>query len=757
MFERLFKYPIELYREGELGLSSRLPVEVRLLLLACAAALAWYLYRRARGSLPPRTRNLLTVLRGAALLALLLMVLGPVIRLPRMKGGETYVALLLDASGSMSVEDAARGGSRFDAARLALLGSDGKGEGLVPALKDRCGLRVFSFAEGARRTTDLTALKAEGEKTNLFRALRDVDQELRGVPLAAVVAFTDGGHNTPGVPQDMARAFKSRGVKLLTVGYGRPNPPKDYEVVQVEVPRTVRRNTSVDAFTTVRCTGFSEPFTAYLRNGEAILSTMEVRPEAGKDMYRVRFRFYPDQAGAMKYNVFIKPGEGERLTENNLKEFLVDVKEERLPVLYVEGSPRAEFRFIRRALFRDPDFRIVSILRTGHGRYYVQGADDMPELQQGYPKTKEQLFKFEAVIFGDIEVAFFTKEQLEMTEAFVKERGGGFAMLGGVNAFNLGGYLKTPIETLLPVHMEGPEASYSFDRFKMQVPDAALAHPILHQDDEVEQNKKIWRNVPELQGHNRFKGAKTGAQVLALDPLGKYPILAVQNYGRGRTAAFATGGSWYWRMSVTTDVEIQEKFWRQLVRWLAVGSKEKVAVSLDRDIYSKGEQAFIRATVLGPSLEAINDATVRATVTDPFGNVEDLEMQWVLTQDGVYQGKYETREHGDHRVTVHVEIPSLKPIDVGTSFAVTRPFLEFNQAGQKEGLLREMAELTGGRYYTEEEAGALAGDVKKLLEQGLRSGTYIEEKDLWDAPILFVLLLALLGAEWSLRRHSGLA
>ena len=187
-------------------------------------------------------------------------------------------------------------------------------------------------------------------------------------------------------------------------------------------------------------------------------------------------------------------------------------------MLYVEGSPRTEFRFVRRALFRDSDFRIVSILRTGHGRFYVQGADDMPELQKGYPATKDLLYKFEAIIFGDIEAGFFTPEQLRMTEQFVNERGGGFVMLGGVNSFNLGGYIGTPIEGLLPVTMESGKSAYSFERFKMQVPEAALRHPILHQDDDPEQNQKVWEHVPELQGYNMMKGVKPAAKVLGVHP-----------------------------------------------------------------------------------------------------------------------------------------------------------------------------------------------------------------------------------------------
>ncbi|MCZ7649190.1 MAG: glutamine amidotransferase [Planctomycetota bacterium] len=766
MFEKLFKYPWELYAEGRFAFSTRMPVEVRLLLLVAAATLAWYLYRQSRQSLPARKRNILTALRTLSLIVLLLMVLGPALRLPKQKDEETFVALMLDVSRSMSIEDAAGSRPRFAAARELLLGPAGAAEdgGLSGELSRQCALRVFGFDEEARRLRVSELKDPEGDRTNLFRSVRDVEQELRGVPLAAVVLLGDGGHNTGGLPLDIARHLKTRDVKLFCVGYGSANPPRDYEVVRVAVPREVRRNTTVDAFATVRATGFTDDFTVYLREAgeEGVLSTMKVRPEPGQDMYRIRFRFYPEKVGSQKYEVFVKPDPVERLTDNNRQEFVVEVKENRLPVLYVEGSPRTEFRFIRRALFRDPDFRIVSWLRTGAGtggeaHRYIQGAEDMPELAKGFPKTKELLYKFEAVILGDIESGFFTKEQLALLEEFVRERGGGFAMLGGVNSFNLGGYAGTPVEKMLPVTLSRTEKSYSPDLFKLIVPEEALKHPILHQDDDADENRQIWAKVPNLQGYNVVQDLKSGAVLLGQHPQTGRPILAVQNYGLGRVAAFATGGSWYWRMSVGTDVEIQEKFWRQLVRWLAVGSKEKITVTLDRDIYSKGEHVVINVSVLDPSLEAVNDASVKVVVRDPFGNEEELELPWVLTQDGVYQGRYAPRDHGDYLVTVKAESEKVKAQEVVTGFSVTRPFVEFNNAGLNEALLGDMARITGGRYFAEAEGDEVADAVAALLRERRRGANFIEEKDLWDAPVFFLVLVVLLGVEWSLRRRAGLA
>ncbi|MBA2482534.1 MAG: VWA domain-containing protein [Planctomycetes bacterium] len=756
IFERLFKYPWELFRQGEVGFTAALPVELRLLIIALAVLAAYWLYRTSRESLAPTRRRVLFALRGCVLAVLLMMVFGPVLRLPRVTTDETYVAFVLDSSQSMSIEDSASGASRFAAARGVLLGGGGS-PGLAAELDATLAPRTFTMADGAQRLIDARSAKPDGDHTNYFRSLRDVVQDLHGLPLAAVVMLTDGGHNGPGSPLEMARSMKSQGIALFTVGFGSSDPTKDYEVTRVEVPPKVRRNSRVEAVAVVRCTGFTAPFPVHLRQGDAILSTMEVRPQDGKDMYQVRFAFFPEKEGVQTYNIFIKPADGEKVTANNLRDFPVDVSEERLPVLYVEGSPRTEFRFLRRALFRDADFRIVSLLRTGHGRFYVQGGDDMPELQKGFPTTKEQLYRFQAVIFGDIEAGFFTTQQLAMVEEFVKERGGGFAMLGGVNSFGLGNYKGTPCETMLPVTFTGAKSAYSFEHVKMSVPEEALQHPILHQDDDSEANKRAWDHVPELDGYNPVTGAKSTAKILAVNPKTNLPMLAVQPYGSGRVAAFCTGGAWAWRMSVSNDIEIQEKFWRQLVRWLAAGSKESVTVSLDRPAYAKGEPVILRATVLGLSLQSVNDAKVTATFQNPFGNSEEIAMPWILTHDGVYQCRYDTREFGDHLVRVRVEIPGLDPIDRATSFGVTQPFIEFARSGLNETMLKQLAEAGGGAYLTEQDAAKLPALLRQLSDKRERLGSFLEEKELWDSPFLFLLLIALLGCEWSLRRRSGMA
>ena len=210
---------------------------LRLLIMAAGPPVVFLPYRKkARATLSPFARRgvLDSPAAAIALCVIITMILGPTLRIPKLKSEETFVAVMVDATKSMTIEDSVKGGTRFDSARKVLMG-DGGDAGLAGQLNSEYAVRLFGFGDGAKRVNDPHAIVPDGERTNLFRSIRDVTQELRGVSLASVVMLSDGGNNTPGQPLEMAQYLKSQKIKLYTVGFGSPNPPGRFsEVVRVQ-------------------------------------------------------------------------------------------------------------------------------------------------------------------------------------------------------------------------------------------------------------------------------------------------------------------------------------------------------------------------------------------------------------------------------------------------------------------------------------------------------------------------------------------
>ena len=769
----LFKYPLDVLRNGDLVFLTRLPVESFILAGVAIAVVMFLMYRRMASKVGPARRCVLLALRVLFVAVLLFMLAQPTLQAARTRVGNIFTAVVVDTSSSMSIpdvdakdeKDKGRKISRLDGAKSLLLGATEQ-KSLLKELGDQSRLVVYGFDRETKRLADIAGAKADGPQTNVFKAMRDVDGELRGVPLGAVVLLSDGGRNAGGSYDDAAEILKSRGVPLYAVGLGNPNPPKDYEVSQVLAPRQVRRNSEVEVTANIRNTGFKGPFVAQILRGDTVLVSKTVEPTAGQDLHRVKLVFTPDHEGATTYRVAVPVVKNEKgecieaVANNNSRDFTVQIQDDRLPVLYIEGSPRLEYRFLRRVMFRDKDFRLVGLLRLAKDRFYVQGANEGEKyLESGFPTTAEQLFSFQAVILGDIEADYFSPAQLQLLEQFVNVRGGGLIMLGGVNSFGTGKYAGTPVGKMLPLDISPADAPYSDEQYKARVTDDGLKHPVMQLLSDPVANKKLWENAPPLIGVTPTRGVKVGGQLLISQEKGALPglpVLAVQNYGAGRVAAFTSGGSWYLQMSVPASAQFHEKFWKQLVRWLVVGAKEQLTVETDAEMYSRKDPVILKATVLAKDLKPVNDATVVATITDPLGNKMELPMDWILSQEGVYQCRYVPEDEGSYQF--HVRVDNWKDHKgVFSEFRVSEPVIEFVDSSMREASLKSLAEATGGKFYRLADAGNLPKDLGKALEQARQVGMKPIQRQIWDMPILFALLVLLAGTEWFVRRRSGLA
>ncbi len=743
---------------GDLVFLSRIPREVLVLALLASAAVVWLLYRRVAGRVSRRILYVLIGLRVAFLAVLLAILATPAIQTPRPRGDDVFTAVLVDTSRSMSIPDAPVGGAarpRIDAAKEILQGR-GQSKGLLAGLSEESRILIYGFDQEARRIGNPADLKADGSFTNVFQSLRNADAELRGVPLAGVVMLTDGSRNAGGSLDEAAKILKSRSVPLYVVGLGNPIPPKDYEVVKVFAPSRIRRNSEVEAYVTVRNTGYHQPFNVQILRGSTMLVTRTVQPIEGTDLQRVRVTFTPDQDGSTTYKAAIPVASDEAIKTNNSREFKIDIQDDRLPVLYVEGSPRTEYRYLRRVMFRDTDFRLVGLLRLAKDRFYVQGANDGEQyLQKGFPDTPEKLFAFQAVILGDIEAAYFTPQQLQLLEQFVSERGGGVLMLGGVNSFGLGKYAGTPVAKMLPLEISPADPPYSDERYNARITDEGLKHPVMRLSQDVDLNKHLWENAPQLIGITPVRGPRVGGQVLLTSDRGNQPVFAVQNYGQGRVAAFTSGGSWFWQMSVPNSDEFHGKFWKQLIRWLVVGAREQFTIETDAELYARKDPVILRANVFGKDLRPLNDAVVKVKITDPSNNVQELTMDWILSQEGAYQCRYIPQEEGAYSVVARVEGWTSKALT--TEFRVSEPLVEFNDAALKEDALKSMAAATGGRYFTADEAMLLPAELAKSIKVARVAGMKPLQKPIWDTPILLAALLVLAALDWIVRRRSGLA
>src|SRR5215510_10116204 len=749
IFEFLFKYKPIIYAKGHLAfqlLGSRLWF---LLFLLVAGAGAYYAYRniaRDKYSIG------LVALRAATFAVLAFIFLRPVLNISTVLPQESYLAVVIDNSESMKIKDDGQ------ISRAEQLQKQFATTNFFKRLGDKFKVRTYRFDNAAERIDRPDQVTFEGKRTRLESATDLLHQELGTVPLSGVVLITDGVDNASKQWTESLSKLESRHIPFYTVGVGSENITRDAEIVNVAAPRTTLKESTATVDVSYRSHGFrGRKATLYVRENGVLLKSEQVTLPADGEIAETSMDLPVKNEGTRLFSFSLQAPD-DRIPENNNRDALLEVKNDHPQILYIEGEPRWEFKFLRRAMQDDPNIRLVTLLRSSQNKFYRQGIDKEEMLSEGFPKKKDELFAFKGLIFGSIESTFFNQDQLKNVVDFVSNRGGGFLMMGGRNSFAGGRYQNSPIADILPVQM-APEASTPIiGRLKLAITDYGRTHPLMRLSPDANSNTKQWSELPPLNDFNKTLDAKVGGIVLArgqtetrgsTDPI----LLAYQRYGRGRTMALTSGSTWRWQMEMDHEDQTYELFWKQVLRWLVNTSPDPVMINSDKDTYLPGERVRIYAEISNKKFERMNNAKVIAKVTNPDGITETIPLDWNGSQDGTYHTELNAGGPGIYRVEVEAAQGNENLGTNRAAFQVQDRPVEFYNAALDTRLLQGIASSTDGHYYPLSRIGDVPDDA--VYVEGETS--FVEQKELWDVPFLFMLLCLSLAGEWFWRKKLGLA
>jgi hypothetical protein len=759
VFTFLFKYPPRLFERGDLVFAPVVPAPALALAGLAALALIVLAYRRLRG-VSAGDRALLGTLRALAIALVLACLLRPMLVLSTAVAQRNVLAVLLDDSRSMRLADV-NGGTRTSAMQRAFSDSSA----LVRGLSKRFAVRVFRFAADASPVAGSTALTASGSRTDLAAALDDVREELAGMPLAGVIVATDGADNGGSDLAASLQALQMRRVPVHTVGIGEERFARDLAVSEVAAPPSVLAGATVllDVALGVRGAGGDRTTLSVEADGR-IVATEEIRIPVRGDVVRTRLRVPPLAPGTHQISVRAKALGGERVSENNVFHTMLEVRSGPVRVLYLEGEPRPEFVFLRRAVASDSALQVVGLVRTAQHKFLRLGVRDSLELVRGFPTRREDLFQFRAIVLGSIESSFFTGEQLRMLSDFVSQRGGTLLALGGRAALAEGGFAETPMAEALPVALSRAPADTGgpVDWLAVHPTSAGRVHAALRLRDTDAASAARWDSLPLLSSVNHLGPLRAGATALLsgrppgpADGGAEVPLLAFQRYGRGMGVVFGVQDSWHWRMDASIAVEdaTHATLWRQLLRWMVEGVPEQVDVVASPVRVGPGEPVTLRARVVDSTFVAVSGASVVARVTTPTGAIVEVPMERSLREEGSYTARYVAPERGTYALAAVANVGRDTLRSAPGAMLADDAGADVEQAELRAPLLRRIADETGGRYYPLADANKLVDDVT-YTESGV---TQRDARDLWDAPIVFFALVLLLGLEWAWRRRRGLA
>lgn len=750
MFEFLFKYPATVFSKGQLVLLGSWPVWVLLgAILAGAAALGWFVWRSRKRTGSPVRAAVVWLLQCAFLTLLLLMLWQPALSISTLKPQQNIVAVVVDDSRSMATED--NGSARKDQVVKTLEG------GVLKSLRERFQVRLYRAGETVTRIDRTDQLNAAAPVTRLGDALKQVVAESSSLPVGAIVLLSDGAENAGGIDLAAISAIRQHRIPVHTVGFGREQMARDIEVTDLHVPPKTLADSRVLAQVTLHQRGYSgRRAKVVLRDSGKVLASQDILLKAEGAEQTEQILFNSGTAGVRNLEVSVDVQKDEENAKNNRQTRMMDVDGSKPRVLYVEGEPRWEFKFIRRAIDEDRSLKLASILRTTQNKIYTQGVDSVTELAQGFPTKAEELFGFQGLIIGSVEANWFTQTQQDLIKEFADRRGGGVLFLAGRFGLSDGGYGQAPFNDLMPVDLPSSKNTYhAQSAATVELTSGGRDSLITRLEDNPELNYARWKKVPYLMNWQDPGSPKRGALVLMeASPAGstrKLPMLVTQNYGHGRTAVFATSGSWRWQMQMPLADRTHEAFWQQMLRWLVTGSPGRAVLSTPKSLLADETHVVLRAEIRDKSYQPAGDADVQVHIMGPENVNEKITLRPNPQERGTFTAEWEAPKAGSYLAEV---VARRGDEELGRDVLTFRRedgVAENFHIEQNRELLEKLSTQTGGRYYRPNETGRLANDVE-YSDSGI---TVRETRDLWNMPIVFFAALLLRGSEWLLRRKWG--
>jgi hypothetical protein len=764
-------------------------------LLALAVAMGWaifWMYRReGRAGASLRVRLLLGTLRAAVMMLLLAIWLQPVLATYLHRLIDSYTLVLVDSSASMDLQDRYHNADEIakvkqvvpDAGKSPVRRSDvvhavlgDRSNRFLKELAAANRVKLYTFADAPQaqytlqavreaefttvdQTTNggddklvasadsadaVTTFAAHGAATDIGKAVRQTVETLGRQPVAGVVVLTDGGLNRGDSSEAIARYAREHKIPLHIVGIGDPSPPHNVRVAEVTAPDNVFAADPFAVLVQLAAQGMAgQSVTVELRERRAdsedegrVVATQSVELGADELPVPLTFRHVQETTGRYAYRISVPVTETESVADDNMKQVAVNVIENKLRVLLISGAPSWEYRYLARLLQRDETFELSCWLQSADST----AARDGDVIIDHLPITPEELFTYDAVIMLDPDPLEFTPQVSELYADLVSRHGGG--LLYAAARLHAPSFLRDPavqpILRALPITPD-PDAElvlndighYQQQPQPVLVEPAAAGHPVLRE--------KPVATVLLRDGDPRMQNS-----------YGQHVLLATQYVGAGRTAFLGMDGTWRWR---SKSVAAFDKFWVQLIRYLVegklAGGNRRGTLVTEADSYQLGEVVRISARLFDPSFKplALESVEGEYKLGDERGK---FTLTRVADRPGWYEGRLAPGRTGSCELILPIPGDALTDSTARKEIQIVRPNVEILQPQLNRELLVGLAEQSdGGRYYDVNEAGTLPGNIPDKHES-----TTIRSRPvpLWDRSWLLATLIALLAAEWTLRK-----
>jgi uncharacterized membrane protein len=749
----------------DLYLIGSLPWWLIALAAVAAAALLVLQYVQLRQRLAFGQALFLFALRACVYGVLLFFLFGPALIEKRETKLRRPLTVLVDSSQSMNfpanakLESGAKSGqSRLDLVKAKLAAGQAP---LIQSLDRDYDLRLYRFGATMEPIAPaaLAELMAKDHGTRLVETLQAVAKDAS--VQSGIVVFSDGITNGERQTLDGLPPFP---VPVFTVGLGEVEGFIDLRIAEIKAPEFAFRGREIKLDLTVRASGLKgKTVPLYFNRGRNLITSRSVAIDDDPFEHKLTLSFTPSELGTHSFSLNLPVQPGEQISQNNHKEFKIDVQRDKLRVLTLSGAPSWNYRFLRMALKQDPLIDLVSFvfLRT------PTDSVDVPDSRLSlipFPIDDiflDELKNFDVVLLDDFSHrSYFNPVYLERVRDFVRD-GGGLAMFGGVRGFDSGGYGESALKEALPVELDGKGTYQNGGALRPALTAAGKAHPITRLLPDPRSNEEAWGKMPPLTAYNQVRAARGETLVTASgDGAGALPLLTVGRFGKGRTLALMSDEAWRWNFIAAGNRETPQnhlKLIRQSVRWLAQEPSFEQVQIRPIPLSKPGEKTAIKLRVLKDDFTPAPQASVQLRILGPDGE-PTISAASAQGEDGEFVGEYTPVKEGAYRVEAEATLAGKTLGKDRAGFSVAYPYGEADDGRPRVDLLKQIAQTSQGEYFSINDWNetSLEKIAAKLEKHAPTSITEQRQTKLWSTLWPFAMILAFLSVEWWMRRKWGL-
>jgi len=776
------------------------PPSVTILLLLVAAAIVIAIYVRERGNAGRLMKTLLAAIRIALVGLVLFMMYGWMLH--RHRTDLPDIVIMIDDSESMAlmdhyadrklrsalVERLRRAEldrwTRLHLAKLLLLERDGD---LLKQLQKRYNLKLYLVGGAAR----VQALSDSGEASGsnageaavravrsvealevtsrLGKGVRDVLESQRGRPTAAIILMSDGVTTEGKTVSEAAQYARRKTVPLFIVGLGNDKPPRDVRLSDLLVDEVVFAGDLVNFDFKVTGSGYEgRQLAVQLKQSGSDEVLAEERITMGKDgePKPARLSYRPQEKGDFHFVAQVESRQDEANPDNNRQMRTVKVRDETLRVLYVQEYPNYEFRFLKNALSR-------GLRRDGKEKFIelttvLQEADlEYAELdetaQRVFPVSRDELFAYDVLIFGDVNPSFLSRSVMDNIVAFVEQRGGGLVFIAGPRYTPLA-YRDTPLAKLVPIDLDtalvpAPDAILEH-AFHAQPTRSGMTSPQMQLESSLAATMRAWRNMPGVYWMLEASDLRRGARVLAVDPTRtgasgeNLPVICMQFVGAGKVIFHAIDESYRWSRHEAGE-QYFARYWLQTIRYLSrsklLEGSRLAELNSDRVEYRRGEPVRLRVRFFDDRQAPAHDDGVTVVLEREGSKRQQITLRRDAIDRGIFEGVASNLADGSYRAWVAA--PTLEGRPPSQRFSVVAPPGEHARLEMDAADLQLAAKTSQGRFYTIKTANRLMKDLPRGRQVRIES---LPPTPFWNSPLWMALFIVLIATEWLLRKRVGL-